>query len=404
MKLFSRSRVLCVFLIIPLQFVFTMNWVLAQTQITVDDVAESLAPFAIDNEFPEALLVNNERKISVEYTFDVDLHNHIASIYRSYNPDYAAFVAIDPDTGKVLTLTSYVKDDDYQGNFALGATYPAASLFKMVSAAAAIDTNKVSEKTVIPFNGKSTTLYKSQVLRHKDNKYTRRMPFSEAFARSSNPIFGRLGIEYLNSDLIFKYAKKMGFGDRLMQDLPVQASQLDMTLAEEWQRAEASSGFTKDINVSPVHAAAIAAAIVNDGQLLEPYVVEKLADQNNKVIFQGQKNVAMQMFSKSTAETLKKMMRETTRIGSARKSFSSHRRYKAFKNAEFGGKTGSLSGLAPKGRYGWFVGYGERNGKKIAYASLVVYRDKWVVRPARVAFEVLNYVFKQSEKDVSEKL
>ena len=80
---------------------------------------------------------------------------------------------------------------------------------------------------------------------------------------------------------------------------------------------------------------------------------------------------------------------------SAKKSFSSHRRYKAFKGAEFGGKTGSLSGHDPEGRYGWFAGYGERNGKQIAYASLVVYKEKWVVRAARVAFEVLNYVFKQ---------
>ena len=400
MKLLSRVGV-SIALIVFLQLTFATELVLAKANLSREMVAKSLAPFAKGNEFPNVLELDSDQKISIEYTLDIDLHEHIASIYRAYKPDYATFVAIEPDTGKILSLTSYVKDEDYEDNFALGATYPAASLFKMVSAAAAIDTNKVSAKTVIPFNGKSTTLYKSQVLSHKDNKYTRRMPFSEAFARSSNPIFGRLGVEYLSSDLIFKYAKNMGFGGRLVQDLPVPASQVDMTLGEEWQRAEASSGFTKDINVSPVHAAAMAAAVVNDGKLLAPYVVEKAYDDNGETIYQGKKDVAMQMFSKSTAATLKKMMQETTRIGSARKSFSSHRRYKAFTNAEFGGKTGSLSGLTPKGRYGWFVGYGERNGKKIAYASLVVYRDKWVVRPARVAFEVLNYVFKQSAKSAS---
>ena len=400
MKSFSLASV-SIAIIIVLQLTFATELVLAKASLSREVVANSLAPFAKGNEFPNVLELDSEQKISIEYTLDIDLHEHIASIYRAYKPDYATFVAIEPDTGKILSLTSYVKDEEYEDNFALGATYPAASLFKMVSAAAAIDTNKVSANTVIPFNGKSTTLYKSQVLHHKDNKYTRRIPFSEAFARSSNPIFGRLGVEYLNSDLIFKYAKNMGFGGRLAQDLPVSASQVDMTLGEEWQRAEASSGFTKDINVSPVHAAAMAAAVVNEGKLLAPYVVEKAYDDTGEIIYQGKKDIATQMFSKSTAVTLKKMMQETTRIGSARKSFSSYRRYKAFKNAEFGGKTGSLSGLTPKGRYGWFVGYGERNGKKIAYASLVVYRDKWVVRPARVAFEVLNYVFKQSAKSAS---
>lgn len=370
---------------------------MAQSSLNADQLARSLAPYAKSNEFPATLSVDKEDDYSVEYTFDIDLHNHIASIYRAYKPDFATFVAIDPDTGKVLSLTSYVKDLDYSDNFALGATYPAASLFKIVSAAAAIDNKLVSAKTVIPFNGKSTTLYKSQILKHKNNKYTRRMPFSEGFARSSNPIFGRLGVEYLSSDLLFKYAKQMGFGDRLAQDLPVQPSQLDMSLSDDWQRAEASSGFTKDIRLSPLHAAAIAAAVLNDGELLQPYVIEKVLDSKGSEVFTGKKQIAGQMFSKTTADTMKKMMRETTRIGSARKSFSSHRRYKAFKGAEFGGKTGSLSGLSPEGRYGWFVGYGERNGKQIAYASLVVYREKWVVRAARVAFEVLNFVFKQAK-------
>lgn len=393
----SYTRV-CILINALFLIIFSTSLASAQQLVTVESLAGSLAPHAAKNQFPAVLKDAQGRNLSIQYTMDVDLHNHIASIYRSYNPDFAAFVAIDPDTGKILSLTSYVKDDSYQDNFALGATYPAASLFKMVSAGAAIDTKKISAKTVIPFNGKSTTLYKSQILRHKDNKYTRRMPFSEAFARSSNPIFGRLGIEYLNRDVIFKYASQMGFGNRLTQDLPVQPSQLDMTLAEDWHRAEASSGFTKDISISPVHAAAMVAAVLNDGKLLQPYVVDKAIDEQGKVVYQGKKNESMQMFSKSTAAIMKKMMQETTRIGSARKSFSSHRRYRAFKDAEFGGKTGSLSGLTPKGRYGWFAGYGERNGKQIAYASLVVYRDKWVVRPARVAFEVLNYVFKQSAK------
>ena len=389
-------RTAVVFVLTLLPFFLLSTFVKAA--VTVESLSNSLAPYALNNQFPQSLKMNAGQNVSIQYTLDVDLHNHISSIYRAYKPDFATFVAIDPDTGKLLSLTSYVKEEGYKDNFALGATYPAASLFKMVSAAAAIDSNLVSSKTVIPFNGKSTTLYKSQVLKHKDNKYTRKIPFSEAFAKSSNPIFGRLGVEYLTSDLIFTYAKKMGFGDRLVQDLPVQPSQIDMTLAEDWQRAEASSGFTKDINVSPVHAAAMAAAVVNGGELLAPYIVEKVTDEQGNVIYQGEKSVATQMFSTSTAATMKKMMQETTRIGSARKSFSAHRRYKAFKDAEFGGKTGSLSGLNPKGRYGWFVGYGERNGKQIAYASLVVYRDKWVVRPARVAFEVLNYVFKQTAK------
>ena len=367
----------------------------AQNTVNLPNIRNALSQHAKMNEFPNHLDLPKYGQVKVNYTFDIGLHNHIASIYRSYKPDYAAFVAIDPETGKILSLTSYVKDPSYEKNFSLGSNYPAASLFKIVSAAAAIDSDLISTKTILPFNGKSTTLYKSQVLRHKDNKYTRRLPFSEAFARSSNPVFGRLGIEYLSDDLLFEYAHKMGFGVDLSQDLPVGSSQLDMSLSDDWQLAEASSGFTKDIHISPIHAAAIAAAVVNGGTLYKPYVVESITSNSGDILLKGNSKAVNRMFSRETSQALKEMMRKTTQIGSARESFSSHKRYKAFRGADFGGKTGSLSGFYPEGRYGWFAGFGERNGKQIAYASLVVYKEKWVVRAARVAFEVLNYVFKQ---------
>lgn len=362
-------------------------------QLSLLDVKESLSTFARKNEFPSHLNLRKQGQVSVKYTFDIELHNYIASIYRSYKPDYAAFVAIDPDTGEILSLTSYVKDSFYEPNFALGSSYPAASLFKIVSAAAGLDSGVVNSKTVLPFNGKSTTLYKKQIFNHKDNKYTRKVPFKVAFAKSSNPIFGRLGVEYLTDNMIFDYAKRLGFGVDLSQDLPVSASRLNMTLADDWQKAEAASGFTKDILMGPLHAAAMAAAVSNGGTLYRPYLVKSITDRSDREIFKGGVSVLGRSFSESTAKSLKAMMRETTRIGSGRKSFSSHKRYRSYRGSDFGGKTGSLSGYDPDGKYGWFAGFGEKDGRKIAYASLVVYKEKWVVRASRVAFEVLNHFF-----------
>jgi len=189
-------------------------------KLSAKQVRQALSPYAKDNAFPSRLSFDDYGRLALEYTLDRNLHEKISSVYESYNPDYAAFVAIEPDTGKIISLTSYVKGGDYTGNFALVATSPAASLSKILSAASALDQGLVTPETIIPFNGKSTTLYKSQILRHKDNKYTRRMPFSEAFARSSNPVFGRLGIEFLSPEIISDYAKRMGFGLTVARDLP----------------------------------------------------------------------------------------------------------------------------------------------------------------------------------------
>jgi len=93
------------------------------------------------------------------------------------------------------------------------------------------------------------------------------------------------------------------------------------------------------------------------------------------------------------------------RIGSARKAFRKAHRYKAFRDLKYGGKTGSLTGYSPKGRYDWFVGFAEKDGERIAYASLIINKEKWYVKSSRVAFEVLNGYYKHlaaSSKQLSQ--
>ena len=65
-------------------------------------------------------------------------------------------------------------------------------------------------------------------------------------------------------------------------------SEMGLALDDEWQIAEAASGYTKDILISPVHAAAMAAAIVNGGKLMAPHIVESMVDGANKPLYQSE--------------------------------------------------------------------------------------------------------------------
>lgn len=388
--------------LVALLFSASFNTASATDSFTLEQVSGALREHSLVGEFPRYLEFDRFGYAEVDYTLDVGLHKKIAQIYRRYSPDYASFVAIDPDTGALLSLSSYMRDEsDWEDNLALGASYPAASVFKIVSAAAALDSKQMTLESVMPFNGKSTTLYKRQILQHKDNKYTRRQSFKTAFAKSANPVFGRVGIEKLGRDKLMNYVTQFGFGKMVVQDLPVPPSQFNLPLQEEWELAEAASGFTRDILLGPVHAAAFAASLLNDGEMLAPYVVNSIADKNGTVLYQGAPRKIGRTVGTQTANDLLAMMRETVRIGSARKAFRKASRYRAYKGADYGGKTGSLTGYSPAGRYDWFVGFGERDGKRIAYASLIINKEKWYVRSSQVAFEVLNYFFKQDEKKSS---
>ena len=377
-------------------------------QLSAADVAHSVSAHARKNRFPNKLRFSSSETGSVveghvKYTFDQEMHSAMADVYLKYQPDYACFVALDVDTGAILNLTSFVKGDEQLDNLVMRSSYPAASVFKMVTAAAGLDLGKLSPKTVIPFNGKSTTLYKSQVLRHKTTKWTRNPTFKESFAKSMNPVFAQVGIFRLGGSNLTDYAQRFGFDQTLQTDFELPASRVDMNFENQWEIAEAASGYTRDITLSPIHAAQMAAIMANDGKMVVPYMVESVTAKSGEPLYRGAKGSSeKQVISSATAEQMRSLMKETTRIGSARKSFSGLNRYKVYKGMEIGGKTGSLTGFSPKGRHDWFVGYAEKNGKRIAYASLIINKEKWYVRSAYVARQfIYNYY---SELDAQEQL
>jgi cell division protein FtsI/penicillin-binding protein 2 len=66
------------------------------------------------------------------------------------------------------------------------------------------------------------------------------------------------------------------------------------------------------------------------------------------------------------------------------------------------GKTGSLSGTDPKGRYEWFVGVAPADQPEIAVAVLLVQSDKWWRSASQIAAEVLQGVFCEGRKCLPE--
>ena len=156
----------------------------------------ALSEYIKAGQFPSQL-GHEDQNIYINYTLDPNLQNWAEERLQRYNPDYGAFVALDPDTGKILAMASSRRDQQQSSDLPLNATYPAASIFKVITAAATIEEGIATPQTVFAFNGKSTSLYKNQVYQVKENKWTRRMSFKTAFAKSVNPIFGRLGAKEL---------------------------------------------------------------------------------------------------------------------------------------------------------------------------------------------------------------
>ena len=361
-----------------------------------EHVAESISSSIRANEYPEKVQFKIGEKMLdavVRYNIEPEVKEYIDSLLQKYQPDYAAVVAIQPDTGRILALSSFVRGQESFGNLAVHSEFPAASIFKIITAAAAIDQGIANPKTTYQYNGKNTSLYKKNVLRHKKNKWTRETSLSYAFARSINTVFGRIGVFDVGGTRLAEYAEYFGFNKSFPLDISVESSKTRFDPANEWAIAEAASGYTNTTTISPLHAAMMVSAIVNDGVMIEPSLIEFAHHPDGPLLYESNQN-SYQTVESETAQNMRVLMRETVKKGSARKSFRGF--FKGnYAKLDVGGKTGSLSGNNPKGRTEWFVGYGDSGFDRVVIAAVVVNKEKWRVKPSYLARKIIEEYFKQ---------
>ncbi|MCM2324717.1 MAG: penicillin-binding transpeptidase domain-containing protein [Oligoflexia bacterium] len=387
-----------------------------QDAITKEQLAEALADSATFYKFPTEMdfEIDWDRTGSphepapaketirgvIDYAFDPMLQAEVESLFRIYRPDYGAFVAMDAATGQVLALVSFTQRQDNRGNLALRSGFPSASIFKLVTAAAVIEGRNYSANTIIPFNGANHTLYRSNILKTKYTRWTRYATLKDAFAKSINTVFGRIGAFAVEPDELRNYADRFGFNRRISGDLPIEPGRAPID-ADPWKRAESASGYTRDTTMSPLQGALMAAAVVNDGVMMEPFIVRNVYTEDGTELYAAKPRMATQSVDPRTAAEIRALMRETVTHGTSRKSFRNFFRGR-FAQLDVGGKTGSLTGSDPRGKYDWFVGYADDGTRKIAIASLTIHEKLWRVKSSFVARRAIEVYFRGREVASSE--
>lgn len=351
--------------------------------------------------FPSEILIptgkNNPSTLTgkVQYTFDSKLQDEMKNLFSTYRPDYGAFVALDATTGRVLSLVSYSHLHPNGENLALKATFPAASVFKVVTAAAAIEGHKFTSDTIIPFNGSNHTLYKGNILRDHITRWTRKITLKDAFAKSVNTVFGKIGAYSVGPEDLRNYASRFGFNRRIAADFPIGEGRANIPQdpTNHWGIAESASGYTRETTMSPLQGALIASAIVNSGLMMEPYMVQSVHTDDGKKVYSAEPKLAGISVDGRTANEVRELMRQTVASGTSRRTFS--RFFKRdMAHLDVGGKTGSLTGTEPKGKYDWFVGYADNGPNKIAFAALTIHERFWTVKSSYLVRRAIELYFK----------
>jgi cell division protein FtsI/penicillin-binding protein 2 len=324
-----------------------------------------------------------------------ELENKIYKRLQEYRPRLGGVVALDPNTGRVLALVNFRNPPEAGGDLprdevCLHAGFPAASIFKIVSAACALEMEKANPASTFAYNGRNYTLYKSQ-LDGSRNRWTREITLGEAFARSINPVFGLVGQRYLKHAPFLQFCENLGFNGVLPFDFLVDSSRV-RTPEDDYGWAELASGYNRQTKISPLHGALLASAAATDGVLHRPYLLDSVLSDRGEVLYAGQPREWRRAFSPATARNLRNMMSQTVRIGTARRSFWHLTVQRKYQDLEFGGKTGSLNTYQPDGRTDWFAGYARApDGRQVAVCVFLLHGKFWTVHAAYIAAETMRY-------------
>jgi penicillin-binding protein A len=307
-------------------------------------------------------------------------------------PRQIALVVMDGHQGHILAMAGFDLEDP-DTNPCTQAMYPAASIFKIVTAAAAMDALDYTPHTPLYFNGNKYTLYKRQ-LKDVKNRYTVKVSLEKAFAESINPVFGKLGQTYLGRDTLAAYAHAFGFNRAPDADL-VFDSGLFFINEDAFHLAELGSGFNRDTLISPVFGAMMITPLLNHGRALMPAVVSHVTDANGETVYRHDKAFFSTAISRESAAAMMDLMAKTVSKGTARKSFGSVFRDPILSELIIGGKTGSLSNRAHTIKYDWFTGFAkEKSGSRAIVFSIVVGHGEYIgTRAATHARSIIKHHF-----------
>ena len=317
-----------------------------------------------------------------------------------------AIVAIEPESGEVLALVSH---PDYDPNVfvepnnskpvsklladsasfpmfdrAINGAYPPGSVFKIVVATAALDSDIFDDKRTFFCNGSYSlgghvfNCWKQEG--HKDQS------LKDAMKHSCNVFFYQLGV-LVGVDKIAEYAFKFGLGKPTGIDLPGESGGLVPTVS--WKRKNMKEAWFKGetvnyaigqgyLLVTPIQVARLLAAVSNGGSLIEPFLVNRISGieirhgepQGTKI-----KNETLEIIKNS----LRNVVNDDHGTGF----------YARSKEAVISGKTGTAQN--PNGiSHAWFVGFAPFEDPKISIVVFLEHGGKGGLEPARFAKKIIE--------------
>lgn len=179
--------------------------------------------------------------------------------------------------------------------------YIPGSVFKVITSSAALEEKVISVNDMFECNGVAVVADSKMHCWNTSGHGTQ--TFVEAITHSCNPAFIEIG-RRLGPEDFFNYFKSYGLTERTGIDLPAEEKSYYQDLETMGPVELASSSFGQTNKLTPIEMITAYAAVINGGELVTPYVVSKIVDNNGNVVLTNEKTVKRQVISKETSDIM----------------------------------------------------------------------------------------------------
>lgn len=310
--------------------------------------------------------------LTVDYGIQSSIERELDNVVLRYNPDGAWAIAMDPNTGEILGMSSRpnFNPNNYKNydtetinrNMAIWASYEPGSTFKILTLSAAVNEGKVDLIKDTFYDGGSVNVGGARIKCWKHGGHGSQT-FLEVVQNSCNPGFVELG-NRLGKETLFDYINKFGYGKKTGIDLNGEATGILFSLDKVGPVELATTAFGQGVSVTALQQVVAVSAAINGGTLYKPYIVKRVAYHENGQIIKEVKPTIVRdnIVTKDTSEKVRMTLESVVSLGTGRNAYIDGYRV--------GGKTGTAqkvnNGIYMQGNYiVSFIGFLPANDPKI---------------------------------------
>ena len=249
--------------------------------------------------------------LTIDFDIQNKAENAVKTMQDKYNTDWAIFTVMDADTGAIVasatspnfnpndtnTITSYM-------NPLVSYQYEPGSVMKIFSFASAIEEGLYDGDET--YQSGSIQVDSETVISDVDKTWGV-ITFDTGFAYSSNVAATTLAFRLLESSdkKLPDYYDALGFGKKTGIEL---SNEVKGDMEVVYKSELANSSFGQGISVTPVQMLQALSSMTNDGNIIKPYIVDKIVDSEGNITYEGKRTVVNSVYSSTTVEKMHELM------------------------------------------------------------------------------------------------